>query len=946
MLYEIRFSGTLDRRLAVCLLSLSFLWLLTLCRTPSKEQPNGYFESMYAVLESIAVVGSPAQWIVTLLGLCLFPALSRSGRSGPYPAAGAGGSSELSTQATSRKHGPGSHSIEIGRQYGYQRHGRGSAFGLLKRLRRVLSEGRAQARRLCGPDSVLQKSVPSFSRKRSFGSRSSKSEDVLSSRLSSDSLLRGASQPQTATAGGRRGFFQRSFNANGNGGNGNGSSSSPGMSGSRWRPSMSRIASGQHLAGMVPSESSLSSTAAGKRLEILSHNGFQAVDCLAHETTDPAFAAVRQAITDTHLLQFGAMIGEASAELALSQAGSAAAVGPLPGSLLGPYDRRDLYRQGWELVLEEHKPGLHYWSWRRPLRKGLYMYKSKTVYEAATTAQYIDFTYDMEYRRTWDELMICQIAIPPPPASAATAAAAGDGSGASSSQAVMSLAEAEAKSAGGGSAFMFSRTKFPPPMAAREYTYVRRSWAKPDDGGCYCISRDFAHPSPPAAGGRAVRVSDFVSAYVIRSSKGIFDTASPAVEAVNVYFEDAGVASGLANMSVRRALWPMVQKTEAAFRGYQLTRVHGSLEQPPPERAVALDSLGAAMGAGAARAAAAAANADAASCMGGLEPGAGDGARWWQRLRLGSPDLLLYRAYMALWRGGRSAVLAAASCCMSLWCGATGLLVSAGCAVRSGVRATMTAARAVPATSSQLLLEAVRYIRSSSNLVTKVLSTNSPSEPFTRAGRLAALVLWPWEALAAHHVWGWRRAAAVAARPTAMSTAGNAAHSGRLTHGSGGGARSSDRLSSHPLFRSGIEDTDAHTAAPGRIRRLSVTPPSGSARSSGAGSLNCGPNAPQSPRGGSRSASFRARQGSFVRRWTVLAVKVAKVAGAGLLLGRAARAEAGVGAAEGHAGPARQQQQQQQVVDGQQQQQQHLTQRKAQGQQLGGGYTMMPEQWW
>lgn len=47
-----------------------------------------------------------------------------------------------------------------------------------------------------------------------------------------------------------------------------------------------------------------------------------------------------------------------------------------------------------------------------------------------------------------------------------------------------------------------------------------------------------------------------------RSSKGLYDSSSPAVELVNVYFEDPGVPAGIANMGIRRALWPFVQKTE------------------------------------------------------------------------------------------------------------------------------------------------------------------------------------------------------------------------------------------------------------------------------------------------------------------------------------------------------------------------------------------------
>ncbi len=87
----------------------------------------------------------------------------------------------------------------------------------------------------------------------------------------------------------------------------------------------------------------------------------------------------------------------------------------------------------------------------------------------------------------------------------------------------MSMAEAAAKSGGAsgnggaaGSAFMYARTKFPPPMAQREYTYARRVWSKPDDGGMYMVARACRHPCPPATGGRVVRVDDFASGTVIR----------------------------------------------------------------------------------------------------------------------------------------------------------------------------------------------------------------------------------------------------------------------------------------------------------------------------------------------------------------------------------------------------------------------------------------------
>ncbi|KAG2433571.1 hypothetical protein HYH02_012688 [Chlamydomonas schloesseri] len=760
-----------------------------------------------SVVSWAAIVGSlfeslsqvPAStYIVALVGLILYPALSIQRR--PAPSGGLANAA-ASAQDSTRTCGPGSHFINLGRQGDERGQARGGGFW--RKLRRVLAEGRAQARRLCGREAGAGATL---TRKRSLGSRSSaKSEDVLSSRLSMDSILR-AAQQNPGGGGGRRmgGGLQRKGS---------------------WKPSMRRIESGQHLAGIAPSESSLGSVATGRRLEILMHNGFLAVDCLPHEMTEPGYEGVRQVVTDMHLLQFGATIGEASSELALSQQGGAPAVGPGDESLFGLFDRKDAYRQGWELIVEEHKPGLHYFVWRRYLRKGLFIYKSKTVYETATVAQITGFTYDLDFRRVWDESMACQLPIAPP------ADVAGDhGSGVPS----MTPAVAEAKAAGGRSAFMYARTKFPPPMASREYTYVRRCWAKPDDGGSYCISRAcVAVPPAGVTGGRTVRVTDFVSGYVIRASKGVFDTASPAVEVVNVYFEDPCLPSGIANMGIRRALWPMVQKAEAAFRDFLLTKVHGGLEQPPPERA-ALDSLDEAMNAAGAqaRAAAAAADADAASCINAMDAGRGH-----LGLRLGSPYVLMYRGYMGAWRGGRTALLSVLSTLMSLWANATGLFVCALGGLRAGMFATAAWMR--------------RAVGNVGGAACK--SGSSSAGKLRAAARVLWRVMWPWEMLLARK----RSGACSASNGTTSQLQRSLSESSSL-------------LASHPL---------PPAADGGAVNGVSRTP-----RSSCSGAL--GTDGSQSPKNGRRARGGLGR----------LIVKVVKVAGAGLLLGRAARSDGGADA--------------------------------------------------
>lgn len=85
-----------------------------------------------------------------------------------------------------------------------------------------------------------------------------------------------------------------------------------------------------------------------------------------------------QVVTELHLLQFGMLMGESSAELAVGMQGAAQPVGPGPDSLYGEVDCPDLFQRGWERIIEEHKEGLHYWVERRHLRKGLFMYKSRT----------------------------------------------------------------------------------------------------------------------------------------------------------------------------------------------------------------------------------------------------------------------------------------------------------------------------------------------------------------------------------------------------------------------------------------------------------------------------------------------------------------------------------------------------------------------------------------
>ena len=76
-------------------------------------------------------------------------------------------------------------------------------------------------------------------------------------------------------------------------------------------------------------------------------------------------------------------------------------------------------------------------------------------------------------------------------------------------------------------------------QAAREYQYARRVWHRPADGGCYVVCRGLALPDTPGgpSGGNAVKVTDFMSAAVLRAAPG-------GAEMVSLYFEDSLVRRG------------------------------------------------------------------------------------------------------------------------------------------------------------------------------------------------------------------------------------------------------------------------------------------------------------------------------------------------------------------------------------------------------------------
>ena len=302
---------------------------------------------------------------------------------------------------------------------------------------------------------------------------------------------------------------------------------------------------------------------------------------------DDAAAAVRAAVTDDHLLQFGALVGELSSRAALAaREGCGGPVGH-PGSLYGSPDT-DAFSHGWEPVVAEAAPRLLYWAWRRPLRRGLYAYMTRTVFYGATPAEARAFMLDDSARAAWDDSSALTAPVPPLLEAAARAAAearaargGGGGGGGPTAAAAAAATLARAKRMGGRaeSDLLHGRVRMPKPMAPRVYCYARRVWPRPSDGGCYSLARAVGggaggvaeRAAAAAGGGRGVAVADFASGCVIRAPPPALvpPGAGPAAEVLMVYFEDGLVPARFANLGIRKALWPLVERTERALRRHQ-----------------------------------------------------------------------------------------------------------------------------------------------------------------------------------------------------------------------------------------------------------------------------------------------------------------------------------------------------------------------------------------
>lgn len=193
--------------------------------------------------------------------------------------------------------------------------------------------------------------------------------------------------------------------------------------------------------------------------------------------------------------------------------------------------------EGWEEFFEKSTDTVTYTAWKKPWKNGLYVYKSSTVVKGVSGSALRAFQNDDDFRPHWDENVL--------------------------EYTVLGSTEVE----GNLSKLEYWRSKFPRPMAQREYVFSRKDWPGEGEGESYSLCRSCPLPSDaePESKGRAVRVPEYyVGHRIIDHSMPGEET--PSALMVIYCYEDNGVGAGMINMTLKRGLWGFVQKHEEAMR--------------------------------------------------------------------------------------------------------------------------------------------------------------------------------------------------------------------------------------------------------------------------------------------------------------------------------------------------------------------------------------------
>lgn len=209
-----------------------------------------------------------------------------------------------------------------------------------------------------------------------------------------------------------------------------------------------------------------------------------AVETLLTQKSENLTQSIRDSVPDFFLLQFAALNGDQSAKECLDRLDGVYNLGK-KASLFGVAESPDFMDLSWEPRVNKRKPGLTFKMERKPWRNGLYLYKTKAIFEECDLEDFKSFVLDSKERLRWDWSLEKLLTIPSKPGS-----------------------ELE-------DVFVFSEHKMPCPFANREYFLAKRVWQRSDDG-IYCISNSSTHEEAPKRRGRNVRIEDYASGFLIK----------------------------------------------------------------------------------------------------------------------------------------------------------------------------------------------------------------------------------------------------------------------------------------------------------------------------------------------------------------------------------------------------------------------------------------------
>ncbi|XP_022738015.1 uncharacterized protein LOC111290801 isoform X1 [Durio zibethinus] len=192
----------------------------------------------------------------------------------------------------------------------------------------------------------------------------------------------------------------------------------------------------------------------------------------------------------------------------------------------------------WIHMMDRYAPNMSYQAWRRDPKTGPPQYRSKTVFEDATTKMVRDFFWDDEFRPKWDDMLAYSATIEECPTT--------------------------------GTMVVHWIRKFPFFCSDREYIIGRRIWEL--DGSYYCVTKGVSCPSIPRRN-KPRRVDLYYSSWYIQAVESRRGNGQlTACKVLLFHHEDMGIPWEIAKLGVRQGMWGMVKKIEPWLCAYQKER--------------------------------------------------------------------------------------------------------------------------------------------------------------------------------------------------------------------------------------------------------------------------------------------------------------------------------------------------------------------------------------